>query len=94
MYIVSKQILCNCKVTMGNISREELIYGSPTPLLQGKMTRVKPKGTKIEIIPLPLPIYQHHKYLQFYIDFFFANGYPVIETKTNKVNLINPKPCI
>ena len=77
---------------MDDIRRSGLIYGSLTPILQGKMT--KPKGTKIERIPLPLPIYQHHKDLQFYIEFFFVNGYPFLAIETNKMNFITSEPCI
>ena len=79
---------------MENIIRYELIYGSRTPILQGKTTRVKPKGSKIEIIPRTLPISQHLKDLQFYIELFFVNGYPFLATKTNNVNFITSKPCI
>ena len=77
---------------MDNISIAELIYGSPTPILQGEITRVKPKGANVERIPLPLPIYQHHKDLKLYIDLFFVNGYPFLATKTNKVNFITVEP--
>ena len=58
------------------------------PILQGKMTRVKPKGANIKILPLPLPISKHHKDLQFYTELFFVNGHPFLSTKTNKVNFI------
>ena len=91
--IVSKQLLRNCKFTVDDISIDELIYGSPAPILQGKTTRVKPKFAKIEIIPPPLPIYQHHEYLHLYID-VFCKWSTFLSTKTNKVNLITSKPCI
>ena len=80
-YIVSKKLLRNFKVTVDDISRVELIYGSPTPILQGKRDMVKPKGAKTEIVPLPLPIFQHNKYLHLYIELFFVNGYPFIAKK-------------
>ena len=86
-------IFQNCKVTVNYISRARLIYGSPTPILKGKMTRVKLKSAKIERVPLPLPISQHHKDLQLYIDPFFVNGFPFIAPKTNKVNFITTEPC-
>ena len=70
------------------------MYGSPTPKLQEKMNRVKPKGYNIEIIPLPLPISQHHKDLQLYIGLSFVDSYPFLATKTNKVNCITAEPCI
>ena len=58
------------------------------------MTAVKPKGSEIERLPLPLPISKQHKYLNFYIDFYFVNGYAFLATKINKVNFITAKPCI
>ena len=79
---------------MDDISRAKLLYGSPAPILQGKMTRFKPKGANIEIVPLTLRISQHHKDLQLYMDFFFVNGYPFLATKTNKANLNTGEPCI
>ena len=79
---------------MDDISKDELFYGSPTAILQGKMTRFRPKGARIERLPLPLPLYQHHKDLQLYIDLFFVNSYPFIATKTKKVDFITAKPCI
>ena len=76
---------------MVNISIVEIIYGSPTPILQEKLTRVEPKGAMIEIIPLPMPKYQHHEDLQLYIELFFVNGYSFLEAKTNKVYFITAK---
>jgi hypothetical protein len=90
--IVSKQLLLNCNITIDDINRAELIYGPPTPILQGKMTRQKPQSVKIERIPLPLPISKHHKNLQLYVDFFFVNGYPFLATKSAKVNFITAQP--
>ena len=49
-----------------------------TPV-QGKMKRYQPKSDKIEHIPLPLPISEHHKYVQLYISLIFVNGYPLTE---------------
>ena len=67
--IVWKQISGNCKVIVDNIIRAELVHGLPTPILQWKMTRVKPKGSKTKRVPLPLHISQDHKDMPLYIDF-------------------------
>ena len=82
--MVSKKLLRKYKDTVDDISRAKLIYGSPTPILQGKLTRVKSKGANIEIIPLPKPIYQHHKDLQLYIDLFFVDGNPFLAKKQTR----------
>jgi hypothetical protein len=86
--IIQKNLVCNSTITIDDINRAELLYGTATPLLQGKMTRVHPPQVKIKRIPLPLPIATHHKDLQLYIDFFFVNGIPFLHTKSGKVNFI------
>ena len=45
--VFKKQIINNCNVTTNDINHVELIYGPPTPLLQGKMTRYKPNSDQI-----------------------------------------------
>jgi hypothetical protein len=86
--IIKHNLIRNSSVTIDDINRAELIYGTATPLLQGKMTRIHPPQAKITKIPLPLPISENHKHLQLYIDFFFINGIPFLHTKSGKVNFI------
>ena len=57
------------------------------------MNRSKQKDSKIERVPITLPISKYHKDLQLYI-VVFLNGYPFLATKTSKVNLITSKPLI
>ena len=52
------------------------------------MTRFQPNSYKIERIPLPLPISEHHKDVQLYINLFFVNGYPFLATKSEKLNSV------
>ena len=52
------------------------------------MTRYQPKSDKIKRIPLPLPIPEHHKDVQLYINFLFVNGYPIIANKPEKLNSV------
>ena len=54
--IIKNNLITNAEVTINNVNRAEIIYGTATPILQGRMTRVKPKSNKIGIILLPLPI--------------------------------------
>ena len=91
--MVGKQLLNYCKVTVDDINRADLIYGSALPLLQGKMVRHRPEGVRIEHITLPLPIATNHKNVQLYVDFFFVNGYPFLATKSKKVNYLTATPC-
>ena len=51
----------NCAITADDVNRAEAIYGSPVPYLQGHMVRRKPQvHEKIEKVPLPPMIAQHH----------------------------------
>ena len=44
-----------CNITIDDINREEAIYGTPTPILKGKMKITTPHFfTKHPRIPLPL----------------------------------------
>jgi hypothetical protein len=91
--IIANNHTKNSPITVDDINRAELIFGTPTPLLQGKMTRVRPTKNKIEKIPLPLPIAKHHKDIELYIDFFFINGHPFLHTKSSKVNFLTADIC-
>ena len=72
---VTKSLLTNCKVTADDVNRAEIIYGPPVPYLEGHMVRHKPTiHDKIEKVPLPLIIAQHHLDTVLSIDFFFVNG--------------------
>jgi hypothetical protein len=67
--IIKNNLITNTEVTIDDVNRAELIYGTAMPLLQGKMTRVKPTINKIEKIPLPLPISKHHHNVNLCVDF-------------------------
>ena len=66
--IIKKQRINNCNVTINGINRAKLIYGLETSLLQGKMTIYQRKAENIKRIPLSLPISEHHKFVQLYIN--------------------------
>ena len=54
---------------MDDINRPENIYEEATQIIQGKMMRKKPTVySKIEKIPLPLPISERHKNLHLYME--------------------------
>jgi hypothetical protein len=86
--IIKNNLITNTKVNIDDVNRAELIYGPASPLLQGKMTRIKPKTNKIEKIPLPLPISTHHSKVNLYVDFFYVNGHPFLSSKSEKLNFV------
>lgn len=86
--IVSSNLLRNCPITIDDINRAEIIFGTPSPLLKGKMIKPSSIKVKIEKIPLPLPISKYHQRLQLYIDIFYVNKIPFFHTKSGKVKFI------
>ena len=59
--IVAKNLIRNSGVTVDDINRAEIIFGTPETLLKGKMIRRVRITKKIEKIPLPIPISERHK---------------------------------
>ena len=71
---VQNNLINNCEVTVDDINRAEIVYGLSVPYLQGRMVQCKPEvHDKIEKIPLPPMIAQHHLNLAMYMDFFYVN---------------------
>jgi hypothetical protein len=86
--IIKNNLITNTEVTIDDVNMAEIIYGTATPLLQGKMVRVKPKINNIEKIPLPLPISTHHNNVNICINFFYVNGQPFLSSKSAKLNFV------
>ena len=56
------------------------------------MVRGKPQiYNKIEIIPLPPTIPQHHFNIAMFMDFFYINGNIFTHTKSDKINFLTAK---
>ena len=91
--MIKNQLINNCNVTIDDINCTELIDEPATTLLQGNMTRYQPKPDKIERIPLSLPIPEHHKYVQIYIDLFLVNGYLFLATKSERLDFVTAHQC-
>ena len=92
---VTHNLMNNCAITADDVSRAEAIYGSPVPYLQGHMVRRKPQvHDKIEKIPLPPMIAQHHLDVALAMDFFFVNGNIFFHTKSNKIDFLTAQYCI
>ena len=82
---ISKNLITNANITVDDINRAIAIFGKPEPLHKGTMTRQHPITHRIERVPLPLPISQHHKQVQLYVDFLFVNRIPFIYTISDKL---------
>jgi hypothetical protein len=91
--IIGKNLISNSGITIDDINRAEAIFGTPTPLLKGKIIRKLPIQNKVQKIPLPIPIADRHKKIQLYLDFFFVNGYAFLHTKSSKINFITSQIC-
>ena len=86
---INQNLITNCKVNTDDINRAEIIYGPSEPYLEGHMVRHKPlMHDKIEKIPLPPIILEHHPKLALGIDFFFINGIAFLHSKSQKVNFL------
>ena len=90
-YILKNNLLINSEVTIDDHNRALHIFGPAKPLLQGEMVRMKPTSNKIEKIPLPLPISQHHQHISISVDFFWVNGHTFLTTKSSKINFVTAK---
>ena len=91
---VANNLINNSQITVDDVNRGELIYGPPVPYIQGHMTRKKPPmHEKIEKIPLPLMIQQHHSNIALAMDFFYVNGNIFFHTKSNKVDFTTAQYC-
>ena len=92
---VTHNLMNNCAITTDDVNRAEIIYGSPVPYLKGHMVRRKPQAhDKIEKIPLPPMIAQHHLDVALAMDFFFVNGNIFFLTKSNKIDFLTAQYCI
>ena len=91
---MNKNLIINCEITADDVNRGELIYGPLEPYIQGHMVRHKPPvHHKVEKIPLPPMISQHHSNIALCMDFFFVNGNIFFHTKTDTINFLTAQYC-
>ena len=68
---VNNKIMFNFKITVDYMNRTKNIYGESKPIIKGKMRiNIPTVHSKMDKIPLPLPISGRHKNLHLYMDFF------------------------
>ena len=70
--------------------RARLIYGEPTPLLQGKMKRNKPvKAPMVSRESLAPEYLKGIGRIKLFVDIFYINGNPFFHTKSNNIGFIS-----
>ena len=67
----------NCPITSDDVRRARAIYGEPTPLLQGRMTRIKPiKAPTVTQEVLKPEFLKNIGRIKLFADIFYVNGNP------------------
>ena len=74
--IVGNNLVRNCNVTLADIDRAQYLFGTPTPLLQGKMTRSPNARERVPRVSIPPSILTHHRDVILHVDYFFVNKLP------------------
>ena len=87
---VNDSLINNCTITADDVNRAEIIYGPEVPHTQGHTIRkLPPIHGKIEKVPLPPMIAQHHRTIALSMDFFFVNGNIFFHEKSyDKINFL------
>ena len=87
-------LIKNCTITADDVNRAEIMCGPAVPFAQGHMTRKRPPiHGKIEKVPLPPMIAQHHRTVALSIYFFFVNGNIFFHAKSDKINFLTAQYC-
>ena len=85
-YIDGNQIL-NCHLTGQDIETRDHIYGTPIPLLRGKMLRQRPMAHNREpLVQIPTVIAKRYMKVNMFMDLFFVNGNAFLHIKSEKIN--------
>ena len=87
-HIIANNLVRNAYISIDNIERAQFFFGTPTPLLQGKMTRRPNPKERIPRISIPPAILTHHRNVILHVDFFFVNKLPFLHTKSEGINFL------
>ena len=71
-HIIANNLVRNAYISIDNIERAQFFFGTPTPLLQGKMTRRPNPKERIPRISIPPAILTHHRNVILHVDFFLC----------------------
>ena len=78
---INNNLLFNCSTTTGNIDRAIKIYGATRPLIQVMMIQKGAAASQQHVqVPLPPQIAENCVNVQLYIDFFYVNNTPFLQT--------------
>ena len=82
--IIANNLVRNANVTVDDIERAQFLFGTPTPLLQGKMTRRPNSRDRTPRVSVPPAILTHHRN----VILFFVNKLPFLHTKSEGLNFL------
>ena len=71
--IVKQNLLLNCDITLDDIERGIDIYGTPTPLIVGRLTSPKQVKHRAKDIHVPSSIIHKHRNISLFINLCYIN---------------------
>ena len=86
--LVSKNLILNCKINIDDIERSIKIYGTPEPLLQGKMTAPTQAIHNAQTTNVPAEFMDIHKHVHLYVDICYINKLAFLVTRSGNINFI------
>ena len=87
-HIIAHNLVRNSHINVDDIDRAQYLFGTPTPLLQGKMTRSPNPKERVPRVSIPPAILTHHRNVILHVDFFFVNKLPFLHTKSEGLNFL------
>ena len=90
--IVQNNLLRNCDITVEDIDRATTIFGSPIPLLRGRMTSPAPVQHNNHQISIPNELKNIHRNICLYIDICYINKIVFLVTRSDHINYITADP--
>ena len=92
---LKQNAIINCPYTPEDVYRGLYIFGTPTPLLDGIMTRSDlPPTYKYERVSVPRMILRNYPTVQIAVDFFFVNGIPFFHSISTKLQYRTVNSCV
>ncbi len=85
--VISKNLIINCPLTVGDVRRSHAIYGPPLPSLKGRTHYQESARVNVpSLIPLPREICGDLANVTLCCDFHFVNGVTVFHTISRRIN--------
>ena len=86
--IAANNLIRSSNITIADIDRAQFIFGTQTPLIQGKTIRSPNPKERIPRVSIPPSILIHRRDMTLHIDIFFVNKIPFLHTKSEGINLL------